>query len=430
MSSSTPSPWNFSGRARRTGPQPISYLMSQAVENPGLISLAAGLVDEPSLPVAPVGRQLQAMFAQPRAARVLQYGTTPGDLELRRRLVDHLASLDGVAPSQINASVEDMVMTTGSQQLLYLLTEVLVDPGDIVITDYPSYFVFTGLLESAGAKVRCVRLDEEGMIPSELEAMFKTIAAEGDLGRVKMVYLCDYHQNPSGITLSESRRPEILNIVRRFSVEHRILILEDAAYRELTYEGTPPRSIRGFDDEGHHVALAGTFSKPLSPGLKLGYGLLPPDLVEPVVLAKGNHDFGSSNLCQQIALTMLREGDYARHVTEVCCVYRRKCAAMLDALDRELGSFHPGTTHWTRPSGGLYVYLTLPPDMDTGRQSALFSRAIGEGVIYVPGEFCYPAEPTLTPPRSGMRLSFGLSDISEIDEGIARLGRAIRATFG
>lgn len=429
MQQTTLLPLALSERARRTGPQPISYLMAQAVENKEIISLAAGLVDQDSLPVASVARQLSDLFAAPQATSVLQYSTTAGDAELRKTLLEHLAGLDRLTPEAMNATPDDVVITNGSQQLLYLLTEVLVDPGDIVITDYPSYFVYTGLLESAGADVRCVPMDQNGLIPQALEQLLTRLEQQNQLRRVKMLYLCDYHQNPSGISLAESRRPEIVRIIKAFSRDHRIIILEDAAYREITFQGDPPHSIRRYDEDGQTVALAATFSKPLSPGIKLGYGLLPTDLVAPVVLTKGNHDFGTANICQQLALGMLKSGAYAEHVQTIRKLYHGKCRTMLDALQANLGDFHPGTTHWTRPTGGLYVYLTLPPEMDTGRDGPLFQRAIEEGVLYVPGEFCYPANPDLAPPKSAMRLSFGLVPAKQIPEGIARLARAIRKTF-
>jgi len=218
----------------------------------------------------------------------------------------------------MNVCADDIVVTTGSQQMLFMLTDLIIDPGDIVITEWPSYFVFTGTLESAGAQVRCVDIDDQGMIPEKLDALLAQLTESGDLPRVKMVYTCDYHQNPTGITLSTERRPQILDIVKRYSqhpnADGRILLLEDAAYRELTFEGDPPPSIKKFDTTNEYVALLQTFSKPFSPGLKTGYGLLPQGLVEPVLLQKGNHDFGSNNLSQHLVLAAMKQGVYAEHV--------------------------------------------------------------------------------------------------------------------
>src|SRR5690606_11457796 len=138
-------------------------------------------------------------------------------------------------------------------------TDILVEPGDIVITEWPSYFVYAVALESFGAEVRCVEMDEDGMIPEKLDALLAELAVADQLHRVKIVYTCDYHQNPTGITLSAERRPQVLEIVKRYSTQHRILLLEDAAYRELTYSGDAPPSIKRFDADNQFVALAQTF---------------------------------------------------------------------------------------------------------------------------------------------------------------------------
>jgi len=414
--------FRFSRRAQRTGPQPISFLMAQAVDNPDVISLAAGLVDYDTLPLAETAQVVEAMLQDPAAGRrALQYGTTAGSLTFRTALLHHMAALDGVDPVELDATPDDVVVTTGSQQLLLLLTELLVDPGDIVVTAWPSYFVYSGVLETIGARVRGVDVDDDGVVPESLEALLQRIAGEGELRRVKIVYLVSYHQNPTGLTLSAERRPQVLQIVQRYSAEHRILLLEDAAYRELTYGGHPPPSIRRFDTTGAYVALAQTFSKPFSPGLKVGYGLLPRDLVEPLCLQKGNHDFGSANFNQQLLLRTLESGSYAAHVTSLCDHYRSKRDAMLTALREHLD----GVATWTTPSGGLYVYLTLPTDMDASRDSRLFSRAVGNGVLYVPGVYCFGPDETRTKPTHTMRLSFGVPTAEQIREGVRRLAAAI-----
>ena len=427
MANSDPGCFGFSARAARTAKQPISYLMTQAVDNPDVISLAAGFVDTPTLPDAEAAGLLADLLGGAQGSKLpLQYGTTEGNAELRTLLLEHLARLDGVDPAEIHASADDIVVTTGSQQLLFMLTDVLVDPGDIVLTSWPSYFVYAGALQTFGAEVRCVDMDDEGVVPAALEALLGQLAAEGRLPRVKLLYLCDYHQNPTGISLSAQRRPALLDIIRRYSTHHRILIIEDAAYRELTYEGRPAPSLRRYDTENRFVALVQTFSKPFAPGIKTGYGLLPRGLAEAVVLQKGNHDFGSANLCQHVVLAAMKHGVYARHVQELRRRYAAKRDAMLAALDEHLGDFGPGHTRWTRPSGGLYIWLTLPAELDTGPDSPLFQKALDNGVLYVPGAYCFPDDPTRTAPTNTMRLSYGMSPIGEIQEGIARLAAAIR----
>lgn len=418
----------LSSRARRTQRQPISYLMAQAVENPDVISLAAGLVDADTLPAREAFALLEPMLCtRPSARAALQYGTTQGLLSLREKVLAHMAALDGLAPGDLAGTPDDVVIATGSQQLLFILADVLIDPGDVVITGWPSYFVFTGTLEAAGAHVRCVDIDEKGLVPESLERVLGTLKAEGLLPRVRMLYTVSYHQNPTGITLAEDRRGTIVDIIRRYSTDHRILIVEDAAYRELTFEGRPPRSMVRHDPEGRHVALLQTFSKTFAPGLKVGYGLLPHGLVEPVLLQKGNHDFGSANLCQHLVLAAMESGAYARHVEALRRHYTAKRDATLEALREHLGCL--AGVRWTHPSGGLYVFLTLPEGLATHTGGPLFARALEEGVLYVPGEYCYPPDPTRTIPENTIRLCYGVCSIEQIRAGVAALARAVRAVM-
>lgn len=420
--------FKLSQQALRASEQPISYLMAQAVANPSIISLAAGLVDYQTLPGNETEKLMHDLLASPETARIaLQYGTTEGLEPLRQTLLEHMASLDRLKPSDLGATVNDVVVTTGSQQLLFILTDVMVNPGDIVITEWPSYFVYTGLLEAAGAHVRCVDIDHDGIIPQKLDALLDELKQSGELSRVKIVYTCDYHQNPSGITLSEERRPQVLEIVKKYSTEHRILIIEDAAYRELTFEGMPPRSIKSYDAGNEYVALCQTFSKPFSPGMKTGYGVLPRELVEAVVQQKGSHDFGSVNLVQHILLQAMRQGIYARHVDELCDAYADKRNATLAAIEEHFapGSLgHGSDARWTTPRGGMYIWLTLPDRFDTGKRGALFHAAIEQGVLYVPGEYCFGPDPKRTIPRNSMRLSYGTPTTEQIHEGIGRLAKA------
>jgi 2-aminoadipate transaminase len=421
--------FKFAEAARRAVDQPISELMRQGLENPRLISLAAGLVDDATLPTeATLALARQVLGDADRGRAALQYGTTAGLAPLRQLIVEHCAALDGRHVDALNIDAGHVVVATGSQQLLQIITELLVEPGDIVVTAWPSYFVYTSLLTSAGAVVRGVDMDAQGMVPEALEHLLDRLAADDELARVKIVYVTSYHQNPTGLTLSQERRPQLLEIVRRYS-EHprgggRILLLEDAAYRELTYSGEPPRSIWSYDLPRRHVALLQTFSKPFAPGLKTGYGLLPPDLVGPVLRVKGNHDFGSANFCQHLLREAMRGGVYAEHVRQLRASYAVKRDAMLAALDAELDDVPD--VHWTRPDGGLYVWLTLPSRVDAGGDGPLFAEALRRGVLYVPGAFCYGPDPSRRVPRHTLRLSFGVPDVERIRAGVHRLAAALR----
>jgi 2-aminoadipate transaminase len=246
---------------------------------------------------------------------------------------------------------------------------------------------------------------------------------QGRLDRVKFVYCTSYYQNPTGLTLSAARRPRLLEIVKRFSTSHRILILEDAAYRELRYDGPAHRSIKSYDPDNQFTVLSQTFSKPFAPGLKLGYTIGPADLQHAVLNQKGNHDFGSANLTQHIALQSFKDGSYAAHVQVLRKSYRIKRDAMLASLQRfmprDLGIY------WTSPQGGLYVWLTLPPSVDTSRGGGLFGACVERGVLYVPGEYCFQRDEQGHLPGNHLRLSFGQVAPDQIEPGIERLAAAV-----
>ena len=428
-------PLSLSTRAHQTAVPAISYFMEQGVQNPNLISLAAGLVDPVSLPAEEVRAVVNELLAERTSTQAaMQYGTTQGYAPLRDKLHRHILTLDGLTPNDAAFGPDDIVVTTGSQQFLYMLGELLLDAGDIVITEAPSYFVYHGILTSLGIRTLSVPMDENGMQTDALAELLTRLERAGELPRVKLIYTVDYFQNPTGLTLSLSRRQLLLELAQRFSKTQRILILEDAAYRELRFAGDDIPSVKSFDRANEHVILAMTFSKPLAPGLKTGYGVLPRDLVGPLLRFKGNHDFGSSNFNQHVLDRLMASGAYAQHAEGLRAIYRAKRDTLLSALAEE---FPPALSplRWTRPDGGMYVWLTFPPEIEAGIDSRLFKAALREGMVYVPGEFCYVNSSTLplgegsglrAMGRNEARLCYGVAAHDELREAMRRLGRAVR----
>lgn len=408
--------------------QAISFLMQQGVENPDVISLAAGLVDSGSLPVEEAREATQRLLADDTAARsALQYGTTPGAESNRRVILDHFAGLEGADVDELGIDPSRLVLTTGSQQMLSIICEILLDPGDICLVAGPTYFVFVGNLDGVGARPITVPTDEQGMLTSELEATLARLERDGLLDRVKLIYAVSYYDNPQGVSLSEERRRELVEIARKWSREQRIFVLEDAAYREMRYDGPEFRSVWSYDDSRDYVIYTQTFSKSFSPGIRVGFSVLPEDLVTPFCDRKGNEDFGSSNFNHHLIATVLNSGAYDHHVEIVRDAYRAKRDAMLAAAEEHFADL-PGV-HWVHPHGGLYVWMTLPDEIETGFRSPLFDRAVHhEQVMYVPGELFY-AGPLGMRPRNQMRLSYGVQSPEGIREGIARLSRAVRAVL-
>ena len=413
----------LSAASRRTASSAISNLMQMALANRSLISLAAGFVDQATLPVDHCAREISALFADPaEGRRALQYGTTIGDAALRSRLLRLIEFSERAPAMSYDHLLPRTVVTTGSQQLLYLVAEALLDPGDIVLVESPTYFVFLGLLESRGAKAIGIETDDDGLRPDALDDTLAALDAEGELRRVKLIYTVSEHSNPSGISLAGDRRGELVHLARKWSKTQRIFVLEDSAYRGLTYEGVEPPSVWSHDLDGDTVILARTFSKTFAPGLKLGYGVLPEALVEPVLKLKGNHDFGSANFNQVVLERVLADGRYVEQAETLVARYRRKRDAMLGALDEQLGAIEG--VSWTRPHGGLYVWLTVPEGLDTGLDGPFFQRALAEGVLYVPGSYAF-AEGTGPAPRNHVRLCFGVPGEEDMIEGIRRLASAL-----
>ncbi len=410
----------LSGRAVRSADQPIGKLMAEALKYPNLVSLAAGFVDNATLPCKVVEECLREICNQtPRMTKALQYGSTAGNRELREAIAEwNYADFGDAKPS-----ADRIILTSGSNQFLQLLSEAILDPGDIVLVAAPTYFVYVGTLKGIGARVIGIPADEHGMDIEALQSKMAELKAQGDAGRVKAIYTVTEFDNPAGSTLSLERRQALMELVGRWRAEQGPLwILSDNAYELLRYAGTriPPfASIAA--DAAEYVFELGTFSKSFSPGVRVGWGIVPEPMVDVLLDMKANSDFGSPHLNQMIMHEAIVSGALDRHLPKIRAGYKAKLDAMLEALDKEFGE-HP-EVHWRVPEGGLYVWVTLPEECDASESGPLWSRAVESGVLYVPGHYCYPDE-GMAPKRNTIRLSFGVQDPQGIGQGIQRLARA------
>ncbi|HKP63761.1 MAG TPA: PLP-dependent aminotransferase family protein [Polyangiales bacterium] len=426
----------LSQRAAWAADPPIGALMDKALANPELVSLAAGFVDQPSLPIEATRSAALALLAEPAGAlAALQYGTISGCAVLRAQVLERVQAQDVAAGgARREVALDRVLLTAGSNQLLYLLAEALLDPGDIVLCDSPTYFVFMGIVQQMGARAIGIEADASGMRVDALEAALAKLAKEQQLARVKAIYVMSYFDNPRSVSLARERRAAVV----RVAAQHSLYVIEDAAYRELRYAGDDLPSLFSERDAEARVIYTGTFSKAFSPGVRVGFGILPESLREPLLALKGNLDFGSPHLNQRLVSEALRLGLFDPHVAELRSLYARKRDAMLAALDAELAN----AAQYQRPDGGMYVWLQLNDDIDTGPNGPLFARALEAGVLYVPGAYFFP-EPW-EPPRSAgdrlssegsrpsgasppptarrcMRLSFGVQSEERIALGIRRL---------
>jgi 2-aminoadipate transaminase len=414
---------SLSQRTQWAEGQPISELMSRALAHPHLISLAAGFVDQKTLPVEPVSSALEALFSDASAAReALQYGTTPGDATLRQLILDMFVKPD-LESTAMSVGIEHIVVTAGSNQLLHLVAETLLNPGDIVLCAAPTYLVFVGTLSNVGARAVGVAVDEEGMIPEALERTLARLRDSNELGRVKAVYFVPYFDNPRGMCMSIERQEAIVAIARHWSQWQKVHVIADEAYRQLRYEGDDVASSLVLDDRRDTVIVAGTFSKSFSPGIRIGWGVLPPHLVGPLCNHKGNIDFGSPHFSQRLMAKVLEMDLFESHVERIRNSYHEKLTATLAALDEYMRPIEG--VRWRVPTGGLYVWLELPEDIDTGPKGTLFDVALEHGMFYVPGQYCYPLEGESVQ-KNTIRLSFGVQTPDHVRAGVKMLADAIR----
>jgi 2-aminoadipate transaminase len=411
---------------QRTAVPPISWLMQTALTRPKLISLAAGFTDNATLPVEISRRLLNEILRSPKTGQpALQYGITAGESNLRQFTAQHLQKLDGANAAGKGHSSERLIITGGSQQLLYMTLEALCDEGDLILVEDPTYFVFLSILQSRGIKARGVKLERDGIDLVHLEMVLTRLKKSGGLRRVKALYLVTYFQNPTGATTSLAKKSAALKLLKKFepAAGHPIYLLEDAAYRELRFDhGADVPTALTLPGAAECVIYTGTYSKPYAPGARVGFGILPEPLFTAVQRIKGNHDFGTANLLQQLLARALATGLYDRHVAKVQKNYARKARVMKQALAEHF----PANVEIWESGGGLYFWARLPQGISAGVKSKVFSTALKNDVLYVPGELCYADDSSRAKPDNEMRISFGSASEENIRKGIARLGKVLK----
>jgi 2-aminoadipate transaminase len=373
---------------------------------PDVISLAGGLPDTSTFPPETFAAQM-TRIAQESAAEALQYGPTEG-FDETKAAVRRVMEAEGMYPDE-----EDIIITTGGQQALDLIAKTLVDPGDVVICEAPTYPGAVPVFCSYEAETHQVPMDAEGMRIDELESLMDRL--DGDGRRPKFIYSVPSFQNPAGVTLSPDRRRRLVELAR----SREVLVVEDNPYGLLRYEGEPQVPLYQLDG-GDYVIYVGTLSKILSPGIRLGWAVAPPPVMEKIALGKQATDLCASTLTQYFALEYFAEGRWRAYVDSLCEIYRSRRDAMLEALERHF----PDQASWTRPAGGLFVWATLPDYIDT---SDLLAKALRENVAFVPGAAAYVDG---RQGRNSMRLNFSGSDEDEIREGIRRIGGVIAEQVG
>ena len=367
---------------------------------PEVISLAGGLPDTSTFPSDSFAAQM-TRIAHESSAEALQYGPTEGFEETKACIASVMAA-EGMSPDP-----DDLLVTTGGQQAIDLVTKTLVDPGDPVICEAPTYPGAVPTFCSYEADVHQVSTDDDGMRIDELEQVLTALAASGR--RPKFIYSVPSFQNPAGVTMSEERRRRLVELAR----EHEVLVCEDNPYGLLRYDGDPQPTLYSLDG-GDYVLYIGTFSKILSPGIRIGWVAAPPPILEKIALGKQAADLCTSTLTQFFVREYFAEERWRSYIDDLVEIYRSRRDVMLDALERHF----PPQAEWTHPDGGLFVWATLPDYIDT---TDLLAKALRENVAFVPGRAAYADGRG----ASSMRLNFSGSDEEELREGVRRIGRVV-----
>ena len=368
---------------------------------PEVISLAGGLPDTSSFPPETFAAIAQRI-ARESCAKALQYGPTEGLAETRGCIVEVMQA------EGMRVDADDLIVTTGGQQVIDLATTTLIDPGDVIVAEAPTYPGAVPTFSSYEAEVVQIDIDADGMRIDLLEERLDGLERDGR--RPKFIYTIPSFQNPAGVTMSLERRRRLVEI----AAEREILVLEDNPYGLLRYEGQPLPPLRALDG-GVYVMYLGTFSKILSPGIRLGWVVAPAPVLEKINLGKQAADLCTSTLSQLMVQAYFEEARWRDYVESLTEIYRARRDTMLDAL----AEFFPPEAEWTRPGGGLFIWATLPDFIDT---TDLLARALRDNVAFVPGEAAYLDGRG----RNAMRLNFSASDEESIREGIRRIGKVVR----
>lgn len=393
-------PWidHYAERSSGLSASEVRSLFAVA-SRPEVVSLAGGMPYVRAIPEDQMKRTLERVIEE-RGPEALQYGSGQGHPQLREQIVEIMA-LEG-----ISARPDDVVVTTGSQHGLDLIARLFINPGDVVLAEAPSYVGAMGVFRSYQADVRHVPMDSDGIIPAELSSAIRQARDEGK--PIKMIYVIPNFHNPAGVTLSASRRLEILDIAQ----SEGILIVEDNPYGLLWFDQPAPPAIRAAGDHG--IIYLGSFSKTFGPGLRVGWVVAPHGIREKLVLASEAAVLSPSTFSQLVVADYFDHADWQGQIDRFRGIYKERRDAMVDALAHELPSIP-----YTKPNGGFFLWLTLPEGLDS---KEMLPRAVTELVAYTPGTAFFADDRG----RENIRLAFCYPTPENIKEGVSRLAKVIR----
>ncbi|USS40047.1 PLP-dependent aminotransferase family protein [Thermococcus aggregans] len=393
----------YSEKVKGMRPSIIRELLKKYVGKKGLISLAAGNPSPETFPTRII-KKLADEVLEKYGKDALQYGPTPGYSGLIEQIKNFIEER-----YKIDSSKVGVLITSGAQQVLDLTGMTFLNPGDVVIIEAPTYVAAIDAFAQYGPEFVQVPVDEEGMRVDVLEDKLKKLKAEGK--NVKFVYTIPTFQNPGGVTMSEERRKYLLELANKYD----FLIIEDDPYHELNYsDKEPPLPIKHWDSEGR-VIYSGSFSKILAPGFRVGWIVADPQIIRKFEIVKQRRDLHTSSFCQYIAAEYIKGGYLREHIPKIRAYYKPKLKVMLDALEE----YMPEGFEWTKPTGGMFVWVMGPSELNT---TSMLEKAVENGVVYVPGEAFYPDRSV----KNAMRVDFSYPSEEEIVEGIKRLAKTCK----
>jgi len=391
----------FSELAKNLKASEIRELL-KFTQQPDIISFAGGLPNPKSFPVEHI-REIVDNLMEKEGPYILQYGSTEGVNSFRDALTIFLKER-----YNINAKRDNILITAGSQEALYLIAKIFINPRDPVIIEAPTYIGVLTAFQSYYPEYTAIEMDNEGMDTSLLEEKLKEMKKERQ--KPKLIYTIPTFQNPAGVTMSLQRRKHLLELAE----EYDILIVEDDPYGELRYSGEHLPTLKSLD-KGGRVIYLGTFSKILAPGMRLAHMVGPDEIIQKAVLGKQGIDLCTNTLAQYIARDYIAGGYLEKQLPKIISLYKSHRDLMLDMMDSEF----PSKVKWTRPDGGMFLWVTLP---EGANAEEMFKRAIENKVAYVIGSAFFPNRDH----KNTMRLNFTYSTEEQIQEGIKRLGKVIK----
>ncbi len=370
-------------------------------QKPDVISFGGGLPSADSFPVEEL-KDIVNEILDTDGPGALQYSATEGIPELKEILTERYKK------EGLDITTDNVGIITSSQQGLYILGKIFLDPGDKVICGLPSYLGGISAFSTFGADLQGIKFDKGGMREDLLEEKLKELKENGE--KPKFIYIIPDFQNPAGITMPEKRRKAIIEIARKYDV----MIVEDSPYREIRFEGEPQKTLYELDNTGQVITL-GTFSKTFAPGFRLGFVIAHPEIIDKMVIAKQSIDLCTPTFTQKIAAKYISKGLFDKNLKNTIAQYKSKRDNMLKAF-RE---YMPEGVTWTEPEGGLFLFMTLPEHMDA---QELFYKAIEKNVAFVMGSVFHCDDTG----KNTMRINFSFMSEEKSTEGVKRLAEAIK----